>query len=177
MPVYILPLATAPAAELQALVERAGGEILTPDSLYDFVRATDYEALQFMSVSDELFTKIMRNVSDVTPKGELPKVLFGAPGYAPSPRIVPEANALVIEEWRNIEPSLMKSGLTSANKEEAQERSLGARRHIGAQTPESEQKMQNKLATYFTGEDKTKGKGKGMPDDFSAEDTGGQNDE
>ena len=150
MPIYIIPKKTSDAPETEALLQKAGHPLYTPETLYDYVRLTDFADTQFFSLHDTLFTKLMRNISDLTPENEFPKVLFGVPGYSASPRFTSESAAIVGDEWRSLEPNLIKSGLTSGTTEEAQDRSQAERKGLNSNSDEQTTRVAHKLSRLLS---------------------------
>jgi hypothetical protein len=130
MAIFLLPRKNEPSAETDAIIKKMGAEVFEVKNLYDYVKASDFSATQFFSMDDNTFTKLMRNIGDLTPEGEMPRVLFGAPGYVASPRFVSESGAIIHEEWKDIEPMFLKSGMMAMNKDEAQERSVEERKGL-----------------------------------------------
>ena len=147
MPVYIMPRANGSDADsTNAILKKMGSEVVEISNLHDFVKYSDFNATQFISMDDLTFTKYMRSVADLTPPGEMPHVLFGAPGYSASPRFTSEAQAVIADDWRELESTFLKSGLTATNSEEAQERSVGARKNLVGNTERDNARVSNKLS-------------------------------
>lgn len=150
MPVYLMPMKQSDAPETEALIEKAGFPLYSPETLYDYVRLTNFAETQFFALPDLVFTKLMRNLGDLTPPDEFPKVLFGVPGYPASPRFTSESAAIVGEEWRSLEPSLLKSGLVSDTTSDAQDRSTAARKGIAPKTEKQGNRVTHKLQQLGT---------------------------
>jgi len=132
MPIYIIPSKKDEATTTEAIMKRAGGEIIDPTTLYEMIKMYEPGSMQFIRLNDSLMTKFLRNVHELTPDSTLPTVVFNVPGHAQTPTWMSEAHAMAPVDWMTIEPALLKSGVTASNTEEAEARSLPNRRSTNA---------------------------------------------
>jgi hypothetical protein len=147
---YIIPSKTSDSAETEALIARSGAELLEPKSLYEFVRLSNYDSIQFMRVDDLMMTKIMRNLGDIVPEGQVPQVLMNVPGHAQTSRWASEAVALAPIDWKQVEPTLLKSGIVSGDAATATTRSVASRKgtDLGNLDATEENKLDDKFSDF-----------------------------
>lgn len=127
---YIIPARISDAQETIDIITRSGAEIIDPKSVYEFVKFSDWEKIQFMRLDDALMTTVMRMLVHIVPEGKVPTVVFNVPGHGQSHIFANESFALAPVDWPQVETILLRSGIVSGNAADATERSVAARRGL-----------------------------------------------